>query len=148
MTLDESRLAAWREMQIRNQQRERSGANEAEIPITGGSGGGGSVGEPEISIKDYVDARDAALASDLKAEFASLRAEISKLPTTWTLIGTALAIISIIVAVLALGGARFSAGMATADERLEQLKKDQEQDQQAARTDAKLDEIIRRLPPG
>lgn len=106
----------------------------------------------DISMKDYVDARDAAMVSDMKAEFAGLRAEFSelraqlaRLPTTGTWIATALVAIGVVIAVVAYGGSNFSTGVALADQR-QQIKRDADQDAALRRTDAKLDEILKRLP--
>jgi hypothetical protein len=142
MGVDESKRDAWYEMQSRNM---RVDLEQPQLPLKGG-GGGGTSGGMNVSMKDYIDARDAAVASDMHTEFANLRADIAKLPTTWTLVGTALAIVSILVAVLAFGGARFSAGISLADQRETQLQRDSQQDAVAKATASKLDEILKRLP--
>ena len=142
MTIDDRMRDQWLAMQAYNKP---SNVAEPELPLKGG-GGGGTSGGMNVSMKDYVDARDAAVASDMHAEFANVRADIAKLPTTWTLVATALAIVSILVAVLAFGGARFSAGISLADQREQQLVRDANQDAAVKKTDAKLDEILKRLP--
>lgn len=149
MPLDETRKEAWERMRSTNN---RPVLSSLEAPLQGG-GGGGTSGGVELSMKDYVDARDAAVVSDMKAEFAGLRAEfselraqIARLPTTGTLIATALVAIGIVIAVMAYGGSTFSTGISLADQRQQQLKRDAEQDAALRRTDAKLDEILKRLP--
>ncbi len=98
-----------------------------------------------VPMKDYIDARDSVVVSDMHAEFANLRADIARLPTTWTLIGTALAIVSITIAVLAFGGARLSGGLSLADQRQDQVRRDAAQDAALRQTNTKLDEILARL---
>lgn len=145
MGLDETRRLAWLDMQRRNQERKAAQIKEPELPLASFDDGGDGP-DMTVSMKDYVDARDAAVRSDIHSEFANLRADIARLPSTWTLIGTALAIVSILIAVLAFGGTRFSAGLSLADQRQEQLARDQRQDEAAQRTNRKLDEILKRLP--
>ena len=149
MPLDNSMRDFW----LAKQAQYNAGSDDSsQVPLKGG-GGGGTSGGMEVSMKDYVDARDAAVASDMHSEFArvhvefaNIRAEVAKLPGTWTLIGTALAIVSIIVAVLAFGGARFSAGISLADQREQQIVRDANQDIAVKQANAKLDEILKRLP--
>jgi hypothetical protein len=143
MSVDESRRREWALKQEQNQNRI---PEEPELPLKGGSGGGTS-GSMTVPMKDYVDSRDAAVTSDMHAEFANLRADMARLPTTGTLITTALVIVGIILAAMAFGGDRFSAGISLADQRQQQLQRDAAQDAAAKRNDAKLDEILKRLPP-
>ncbi len=142
MTLDERMRDQWRAMQGLNKPSE---ANEPQLPLKGGSGGGTS-GGMTVSIKDYIDARDAAVTSDMHAEFAKLRSDMARLPSTITLITTALVIVGIILAAMAFGGDRFSAGISLADQRQQQLKRDNAQDAASKQNAAKLDEILKRLP--
>lgn len=97
--------------------------------------------------------RDAVVASDRKADIAGVRADIadikasvSKLPGYGSLIATALAIVGILLAALSFGNDRFSAGISLADQRQQQIKRDDVQDSALRRTDAKPDEILKRLP--
>jgi len=135
-------MDAWRD---RQRDRNQPVMTEPELPLKGGSGGGTS-GGMSVSIKDYVDARDAMVTSDLKSEIANLRADIAKLPSTWTLAGIVLSAVGIVLAAFAFGANGFSGGLAMADQRQAQIQRDADQDASAKATNAKLDEILKRLP--
>jgi hypothetical protein len=142
MPVDERLKTQWEAMRVLNR---LPILEEPELPLKGGGGGGTSNGMT-VPIKDYVDARDAAVTSDMHAEFAKLRSDLARLPSTATLITTGLVIVGIILAAMAFGGDRFSAGISLADQRQQQLQRDQAQDAAAKRNDVKLDEILKRLP--
>ena len=92
------------------------------------------------AVEARTDAKFADLRTDLAAQFGDLKAELAKKPATGTLIGTAVAIVALILSALAFGGDRLALGIGLADQRQEQLKRDQAQDE-------KLDRILDRLPP-
>lgn len=97
-------------------------------------------------MKEYVDARDAQNLAEMKSEFEKLRGDIAKLPTTWTMIGTAASIVGILLAALAFGGTRFSAGISLADIRQTQLDRDERQDESVRQINIKLDQLIASQP--
>jgi hypothetical protein len=120
-------------------------SEEPELPFKGG-GGGGTSGGMTVPIKDYVDARDAMVSSDLKSEIANLRADLAKLPSTWTLAGFLLSAVAIVLAAFAFGANGFTGGLSLADQRQAQMERDARQDAVAKDANAKLDEILKRLP--
>lgn len=120
-------------------------AEEPELPLKGG-GGGGTFGGMSIPIKDYIDARDAMVSSDVKSEIANLRADVAKLPSTWTLAGFLLSAVGIVLAAFAFGSNGFTGGLALADQRQVQLERDAKQDAVVSDANKKLDEILKRLP--
>lgn len=98
------------------------------------------------SMKDYVDARDAQNLAEMKSEFEKLRGDIAKLPTTWVMIGLFVSVVGLLLAALAFGGTRFSAGLSVADVRQDQLARDAEQDRTVRDINEKLDVLIRQKP--
>ena len=128
----------FRQMQEQNR---RFPTAEPELPLKHGGGGGTSDGM-QPTMKDYVDAKDAQNLAEMKSEFEKLRGDIAKLPTTWTMIGTAASIVGILLAALAFGGTRFSAGISLADMRQAQLARDSEQDFSVRQINEKLDQLI------
>ncbi|GEM_PF-5348031 len=113
-----------------------------ELDILKHGGGGGTSGGMTPSMKDYVDARDAQNLSEMKSEFEKMRADLSKLPTTWVMVGLFVSAVSLILGALAFGGTRFNAGMSMADVRQAQLQRDEDQDQAVKQINEKLDELI------
>ena len=87
------------------------------------------------TLKDYVDSRTEALESRLLSKLEAL----STKGTIWGAVATGTAII---LAVLAFAGDRFDAGLGNADRRLEQLQRDQKQDDAMKSVGQKLDKII------
>lgn len=104
---------------------------------------------PEVTTKDYIDSKVDAVRAQNDARFAEvigridgLSAKLDHLPSTGAMIVTAvtsaLAVVGIVLAAMSYGGDRFDGGIGLADQRQEQLVRDQDQD-------AKLDTIITRL---
>ena len=110
----------------------------------GGGKGGGGIMEPQIPIKDYIDARDDAVESRLSAM-------IDKLPNQTTLIvnvwGGVAAILATVLAVLAFGADRFDGGVGASalvrDSQAIQATTDIEQDIKLQLMDDKLDLILK-----
>lgn len=103
-----------------------------------GGGGGMSGG------MDTVDAKIAAAEARTDTKFAELRGDLKDFATKGTVWGAVasgvVAILGVLVGLIAFGGDRFDAGIGMADVRQAQIERDQKQD-------AKLDEILKRLPP-
>jgi hypothetical protein len=122
-----------------------------ELPLKNADGSGTS---PDVEIVDAkiaaaearTDTKFAELRTDLAKDFGALSTQLASKPGTGTLIGTAVAIVGILLAALSYGGDRLAMGVGLADSRQEQLKRDQEQDTATKATDRKLDELLRRIP--
>lgn len=131
MTDNVSQMDAYRKLQSRNL------SSEPELPLYGGGGGGTSGG------MDLMDAKISASEARTDTKFAELRGDLKNFATkgtVWTAVGTAL---GIMLAVAALAGNRFDAGM-TIRSTVEAVTADQHRRDSAQ--DAKLDEILKRLP--
>ena len=109
-------------------------------------GGGGGTLPPMETVDAKIaaaeartDTKFAMLTGDLAAHFGDLKADLARKPGTGTLIGIAVAIVALILGALAYGGDRLAMGVGLADQRQEQLKRDDAQDERLA-------EILRRLP--
>lgn len=117
------------------------------LEMTGSRFGGGGEGpmEPQISIRDYVDARDEAIESRLDSKLEKLATK----GTIWGAVGTA---IGIMLAVLAFGADRFDGGVsasAVIDRvRVEQAKTDQAQNAKLDSLNNKLDILLERSAHG
>jgi hypothetical protein len=132
-------LAAYRKLKAENQKLSDENRSLKQ------DGGGGTL--PPVDIIDAkieaaearTDTKFAMLTGDLTAHFGDLKADLARKPGTGTLIGIAVAIVALLLGALAYGGDRLALGVGLADQRQEQLKRDQAQDK-------KFDEILDRLP--
>ena len=103
------------------------------------SGGGDGI-SPSM---DVVDAKIAASEARTDTKFAELRGDLARFATkgtVWGAMGTAL---GIVLAVAALAGNRFDAGMSVRASAEDLMREQRARD---AGQDRKLDEILRRLP--
>lgn len=136
MSVDNSRQDAWAQMQARN--RPILSSEEPELPLYGGGGSGPM--EPQITIKDYVDARDDAIETRLSGK-------LDKLPTKGTVWGAVATGIGLLAALLAYGGDRFDGGVSVsptiAKLQTQQEIRDKEQDAKLELMNQKLDVLIR-----
>lgn len=110
-----------------------------------GGGGGMSGGMDTVDAKiaaaeARTDTKFAELRGDLNAQFGEIKTQLASKAGTGTVIGTGLGLFAAVAALIAFGGDRFDAGLGMSDVRQAQLERDQRQD-------AKLDEILKRLPP-
>lgn len=136
MPIDQSRLAAWEAAQKIN--RPILSSEEPELPLYGGGGNGPM--DTQITIKDYIDARDDAVESRIAQQ-------LDKLPTKGTIWGAVATGIGILAALLAYGGDRFDGGVTVsptiAKMQTEQKTRDDAQDTQMKLVEQKLDLIIK-----
>lgn len=92
----------------------------------------------EPASKEYVDLK-------LEVALARIEAKLTHMPTTGAMIATAftaaVGVIGIILAAMSYGGDRFDGGVGLADQRYEELQRNNERDAR----DAEQDAIIRRL---
>lgn len=144
MSLDESRREAWAAMR-----EERALKQNVHGSLKGGDGGG------TFNDMDVVDAKIAAAEARTDTKFVELGRALDKLATkddvaasqtatrnsVWTAIGVAL---GIILAVLAFAANRFDAGVSAGGAIAPYVAAQQQRDHSQ---DAKLDEILKRLPP-
>jgi hypothetical protein len=133
--LDTSRVDVW----LKKQSENAAGAsNEPELPLHGGGGNGPM--EPNISIKDYVDAKDEAIETRLESKLDKLATK----GTIWTAVATG---IGILAALVAYGGDRFDGGVSVSPTiskmQTEQTIRDADQDAQLKLMDQKLDILIK-----
>lgn len=101
---------------------------------------------------ELMDAKIGKAKAEIDTEFAKLRADLQGLPGKGTIWGAAASIILGILAILAFGGDQFGMGANLADQRLEQLKRDEAQSEAIAQlattateNNKKLDTLIERL---
>lgn len=130
MSLDDSRRSDWLAMQRRLG---RSKEQEPELPLHGGGSGGTYDGM--VPIKDYVDARDEAVESRLKAKLDTLATK----GTIWGAVATAVAVA---VTIISFAGDRFDSGIGMADQRQAQIQRDNAQDKAVADINRKLDILV------
>lgn len=128
---------------------ERAAAGEqGELPLHGG-GGGGSM-EPNVALKDYIDARDDAIESRLTASLANLSTKQTVWNAAGVVVATLLTITGLVLAALAIGSDRFNGGLSVspiiAQVQSEQRKIDQAQDTKLEAINQKLDILIQRSP--
>ena len=97
--------------------------------------------DPNVAMKDYIDARDDAIESRLGAK-------LEKVPTKGTVWGAAGTVFGLMLAVLAFASDRFNGGLSAspmvAQMQAEQRKTDQAQDAKLEMMDRKLDILIER----
>jgi len=114
-------------------------------PDFGGGKGGGPM-DPSVSMKDHLDARDAALESRLGAKLDKLPSEARMWGMVVSILGGTFVLFVGFLAVLSFAGDRFDGGMsvspAIAAVQQNQAQVDQRQDAQMAIADRKLDIII------
>lgn len=124
------------------------GGREPELPLYGGGGGGGNM-DPNVMLKDYVDARDDAVESRLSAKLDKLPTESALRNNIW---GAAAAVLGVMLAVLAFGSDRFNGGLSISPAlvavQTEQNKTDATQDAKLAMMDRKLDILLERSATG
>lgn len=118
---------------VRSLKREREALALENRSLKHGGGDGTSSG------MDSVDAKIAAAEARTDTKFTELRGDLKAFATKNTVWGAAGSLFLGVLAVLAFAGDRFDAGIGQADTRQAQLERDQRQD-------AKLDEILKRLP--
>ena len=113
-----------------------------EVPLKDGDGSGTSGG------MDTVDAKIAAAEARTDTKFAELRGDLKDFATkttVWQAVGTIIvSVLGVLLAVLAFGGDRFDGGLSVGG-IISQVQGEQKARDQAQ--DAKLDEILKRLPP-
>lgn len=99
-------------------------------PLKHGGGGGNSGGMDNAS-REYVDLKLEAALSRVEGKFDLLNQNLASLeartPTWWAILGAVMIGVATILAALAFAGDRFDSGIGLADQRLEQLQRDQEQ---------------------
>ena len=97
---------------------------------------------------DTVDAKIAAAEARTDTKFAELRGDLKDFATkttVWQAVGTIIvSVLGVLLAVLAFGGDRFDGGLSVGG-IISQVQGEQKARDQAQ--DAKLDEILKRLPP-
>ena len=135
MTLDESMRESWSDMQ------RKSRGESADSSLLKGDVVGGTSGpmEPSVSLKDYVDKADEAVESRLMSKLDTLATKDALRSNIW---GAVAALAALILGLAAFGGDRFDAGLGIADQRQEQLKRDEQQDRAVAQMNGKLDVLI------
>jgi hypothetical protein len=140
MSIDDSRLEAWRAMQ-RQHGRENV---EPELPLKGGGGGG--IYDGVIPVKEYVDARDEAVESRLNSKLDKLPSSKEAWGMVRAVLGGVLGIVVAALAFIAFAGDRFDAGLAVSPQmdamNASYAKVNARQDEQINAMDAKLDVII------
>lgn len=105
----------------------------------------------EVTTKDYIDRSMDAVRAQNDARFAEVLSEIRDIrgliatkPSTWQLVATVFAgaatILGVALAALSYGGDRFDGGVGMADQRFEQIQRDEDQDAIIRRLDALLAE--------
>lgn len=114
------------------------------VPLKDGDGGGTlppmEVVDAKIAAAEArTDTKFAMMTGELAVHFGELKADLARKPGTGTLIGIAVAIVALLLTALAYGGDRLAMGVGLGDQRHEQMKRDEAQD-------ARLAEILRRLP--
>lgn len=128
-------------------------SDEPELPLNHGGGGGTSDGMDTVDAKiaaaeARTDTKFAQLRGDLNVQFGEVKTQLASKAGTGamiaTVVGTGLGLLAAVLSMLALGANRFDAGMtvrsAIESGLTESNKRDDAQD-------AKLDEILKRLPP-
>ena len=132
MTDSADQLAAVRKLKSEKQ------ALESEVARLKSGGGGGTL--PPV---DVIDAKISASEARTDTKFAELRGDLAKFATKGTVWGAVATALGIVLAVAALAGNRFDAGMTTRGAVdgvvVEQHRRDDAQD-------SKLDQILERLP--
>ena len=114
------------------------------------TGGGGTL--PPVDVIDAkiaaaearTDTKFAELRGDMAERFGRLDAELAKKPSTGALVGTAIAIVAVLLAALAFAANRFDAGVSAGGALAPYVTAQQQRDNAQ---DAKLDQILDRLPP-
>ena len=98
-------------------------------------GGGGERPTVDTETRNYVDARTEATRSQNEAQFARIMARLEQTPTTRELVkwivGSAIALFTAFVAVLAFGGDRFDSGVAAATLAFENSEEARENSEEA-----------------
>ncbi|WP_373089906.1 hypothetical protein [Sneathiella sp.] len=86
------------------------GSGKSRVHFNDSSGGGG--GNMTIGIKDYIDAKNDAVRSDIKSDIARVEAKIDIMPAkiAWQIGVGVVATVGLVLAVIAYGGARFDGG--------------------------------------
>jgi hypothetical protein len=121
-------------------------AGKADMPTStpvvdnSGSGGGGTM-DPQIQMKDYIDARDDAVESRLSQKLDRL----STKGTIWAAMATAL---GVVFGAMAIAGDRFDAGMSVSPTIVQmqnaQAAVDRDQNAKLDMVDAKIDILLER----
>ena len=126
-------------------------AKQASPSLKSGGGDGTSDSMETVDAKiaaaeARTDTKFAELRGDIHLEFAEIKSELAKRPSTAALIGivatSAVSVIGIILGVIAFGGDRFDAGVGMADIRQSQIERDASQDKSVQQINDKLDQLI------
>lgn len=80
--------------------------------------------------------------SDTQGQIETVKASVDGKPGKFDVWGGLLALFVAFIAVLAFGGDRLSTGIGLADQRLEQLERDRQQDNTATEINSKLDKLL------
>lgn len=107
----------------------------------------------DITSKDYIDrsmdavrAQNDARFSEVLSEVRSLRDDVKRIPTLWQIFATVVSSMAVAAglafAAWAIAGDHFANGMNLADQRQEQLQRDQAQDQRLQETLDRMDAFI------
>lgn len=112
-----------------------------------GGGDGGNM-EPQVSMKDYVDARDDAMESRLAAKLDGLPSRRTIWGAVSVILGGIFTALTILLGTMAFGSDRFNGGLSVspvlAEVQERQQKTDQAQDAKLELIDRKLDILIQK----
>lgn len=106
-----------------------------------GGGDGGNM-EPQVSIKDYVDARDDAMESRLAAKLDGLPSRTTIWGAVSVIVGGIFTALAVVLSTMAFGSDRFNGGLSVSP-ILSQAQEAQRKTDEAQ--DAKLDLIDRKI---
>lgn len=105
----------------------------------------------DSATREYVDLKLEAALSRVDGKFDLLNQRMASLeartPSWWATLGAVMIGVAAVLATLSFAGDRFDGGIGMADQRLEQLQRDQEQSERIDKILIQLDKVAGELRP-